>query len=109
MLVIYIIIGFIFSIQLAMTLVANLIGNWAIQFMERSYFKNPNSSFEKGMNFVFYALYGLPHYVYTKLMIRYTYWKARFLFFLWSIAFFVFSFILIVIFGLFMEWLVTVL
>lgn len=108
MLVIYIIVGFIFSVQLGMTLVANLIGNAAIRFMERSYFKNPNSSFEKGMNFVFYALYGLPHYVYTKLMIRYTYWKARSLFFLCSIAIFIFSFILIVIFGLFMEWLETV-
>ncbi|OLS34014.1 hypothetical protein BTR22_19565 [Alkalihalophilus pseudofirmus] len=103
MLVVYIILGFIISVQLGMTLAANLIGNGAVNFMERSYFKHPRSTFEKLMNIVFYVLYGVPHYMYTRLMTRYTYWKARVLFLLCSILLIFIVFILIVIFGLIVD------
>ncbi|WP_368504946.1 hypothetical protein AB3N04_04670 [Alkalihalophilus sp. As8PL] len=98
-------IGFVLAVQLGMTLAANLVGNLAITFMEQTYTKNPKRLYEKLMNIVFYALYSIPHFFYTKLMLKLPYWKARVAFLIWSLFFVFLSLVLLVIYDLILDWL----
>lgn len=102
---IFLIIGILLTFQLVMTFVANLVGHSAISFMKLTYVYNPQTIHDRFINRLFYAIYGISHYFYTRFMVRYTYWKARLLFFIWSIAFFFVSFIFIAMYGVVLEWL----
>ncbi|WP_368504947.1 hypothetical protein AB3N04_04675 [Alkalihalophilus sp. As8PL] len=76
-------------VQFGMSLFAALIGNRAVSFMEFMYTTNPETGYDRFMNGIFYVLYGVPHYFYKKFMINHSYGKARVLFFIWMLGFFI--------------------
>ncbi|MDV2682974.1 hypothetical protein RYX56_01155 [Alkalihalophilus lindianensis] len=87
--ILFLIFMFILIVQFGMSLFAALFGNRVISFMEFTYTTNPETGYDRFMNGVFYALYGVPHFFYKKFMIKHSYGKARVLFFIWMLGFFI--------------------
>ncbi|WEG17855.1 hypothetical protein PQ478_05005 [Alkalihalophilus pseudofirmus] len=101
----------IVGIGIAMLIVANIItglligvfGNDFHSFFGRAYTKNPRSTFDKGLNNVFFVMHAIPYFSYISYMKKHSYWKARMLYLIWLFGFNLLCIIVAVIIGLFLE------
>ncbi|MED1602689.1 hypothetical protein [Alkalihalophilus marmarensis] len=91
------------GINILSALLPAILGNHFISFFGRSYTKRPESLFDKGLNIVFYLMHGIPYFFYIHFMKKHSYWRARFLFGVWTIFFIIVCIIVMILLSLFLE------
>ncbi|ERN54913.1 hypothetical protein [Alkalihalophilus marmarensis] len=91
------------TLNILSALMPAIFGNHFISFFGRAYTKRPETTFDKGLNIVFYLMHGIPYFFYIHFMKKYSYWRARLVFGAWTIGFILICIIILILVSLLLE------